>query len=421
MPLLPPKNTLDFNPDSVFNASKKIRTIQLEQMKNPTYDPDQAVLSLMEARKKLDETFNNLEGLAGTYNDLVVRIANYLAIAEGRVGRKLAKAEAKELKKSSGKKSSGRRRNIPIEGDEADIDSLASRLAQDRTRFTPYYRDDDRNSVAYNTQIDSEPDFGRVFPLPTTRSPAYPIRRPTRRPPPTPRQETPPPPFEPIPPNAFEYLQDYESEGSGRKKGKGRMLKGGANGVEPLSAFEAEVRLAEEEKNVSLVGMFLGLIQITRKIDILLNSRVKPVISSLTPVMIKTLVDLQNLIEGSGNRIVKPIKTRPMMEAFEGALLNAEGEYEDSIMSLWISENDKLLLDITIIINAYGREITMGAPAVPDVPENAPAVAEAEGAGRFPVRLVGSGRNFYGEMINETRDIPTIRMSYRDCPTKYLL
>lgn len=421
MPLLPPKNTLDFNPDSVFNASKKIRTIQLEQMKNPVFDPDQAVLSLMEARKKLDETFFNLEGLAGTYNDLVVRIINYLGIAEGRVGRKLAKAEAKELKKSSGKKSSGRRRKVPVEGDGADDDSLSSRLAQDRTRFTPYYRDDDRNSVAYNTQTDSEPDFAKVFPLTTRRTPAYPIRRPTRRPPPIPRPETPPPPLEPITPDVFQYLQDYESEGSGRKKGKGRMLRGGANGVNPLSAFEAEISLAEEEKNVSLVGMFLGLIQITRKMDILLNSRVRPVISSLTPVMIKKLVELQKLVEGHSNRIVKPIKTRPMMEAFEGALLNAEGEYEDSIMSLWITENDKLLLDLTIIINAYGREITMGAPAVPDVPENAPAVAEATGAGRFPVRLVGSGRNFYGETINDTKDIPTIRWSYRDCPTKYLL
>jgi hypothetical protein len=35
--------------------------------------------------------------------------------------------------------------------------------------------------------------------------------------------------------------------------------------------------------------------------------------------------------------------------------------------------------------------------------------------------MVGSGRNFYGEPVNNSRDLPTIWRNYRDCTTKYLL
>ena len=61
MPSLPRKNTLDYNPDSMVNASKKIRTIALENMKNPTLDPDQATLSSLDATRRLGDSIDTLD------------------------------------------------------------------------------------------------------------------------------------------------------------------------------------------------------------------------------------------------------------------------------------------------------------------------------------------------------------------------
>ena len=400
MPLLPPKNTLDFNPDSVFNASKKIRTIQLERMKNPVEDPDQAVLSALQARKELDQTFLQLGSLTGAYSDLVLRIVKYLGI----VSKKTEKVVERGF--SSKKKS----KKSPVEGEEADGETFADRFAQDdpANRFTPFYRDDDRNSVAYSAQQDDEPDFLSKFEIPSGRT----------------REE------------AQDYLTQINRERERqmlienvqRSVGKGR---GGARGEKRLKKVEkvysaSRKKASEllEEKGLgqgqdTFVVLILNLIKITRSIDILINSRIRPAVKFLTNPMYKALGEVLGIVRDSWEKIRRPFLSKIGMDVFESALRADNGEYEDSILSSWNREREKLLLDLTVIIN--NREVVMPEPkpnvAVPD----ANAEPDAVGAGRFPVRLVGSGRNFYGELINDTRDIPTIRASYRDCPTKYLL
>jgi hypothetical protein len=60
MPLLPRKNNLDYNPDNIIQASKRLATISLEQMKNPLFDPDQATLSSLDAERNLDANMSEL-------------------------------------------------------------------------------------------------------------------------------------------------------------------------------------------------------------------------------------------------------------------------------------------------------------------------------------------------------------------------
>ena len=410
MPQLPKGNSLDYNPDSVFNASKKIRTIQLERMKNPVEDPDQAVLSALQAKKELDQTFLQLEGLAGAYNDLVLRITKYLGVVSKKTERVIEKGFTPKRKS----------RKSRIEGEEADDETFADRFAEDRpaNRFTPFYRDDDRNSSAYPSQRGDEPDFLGKFELPTGRS----------------RKE------------ARDYLTELNQRRENQMLretlsddlaiydetirladaflGRGR---GGARGDKRLKKVEkvysaSRKKASEllEEKGLgsgqdNFITLILSLIKITRSIDILINSRVRPAVKFLSNEMYKSLVTLRKLISDSWDKIRRPFLSKIGMDAFESALRADNGEYEDSILSSWNKEREKLMLDLTVIIN--NRVVELPEPAV-NTPQ---ASSVSTGAGRFPVRLVGSGRNFYGELINETKDIPTIRMSYRDCPTKYLL
>ena len=98
MPSLPRKNTLDYNPDSMINASKKMSVIALENMKNPTLDPDQATLSTLDATRRLGDSIDTLDYLAGLFHSAVLRIQNLVApvVGAGRKvggGKKSKKAE----------------------------------------------------------------------------------------------------------------------------------------------------------------------------------------------------------------------------------------------------------------------------------------------------------------------------------------
>ena len=80
MPSLPKKNTLDYNPDSVFNASKFIKTIAMENMKNPTFDPDMKTLSTMDTEKSVDDNLDLLEQMYLDINATVNRLQQALVI-----------------------------------------------------------------------------------------------------------------------------------------------------------------------------------------------------------------------------------------------------------------------------------------------------------------------------------------------------
>ena len=402
MPLLPFKNQLDFNPDSVFNASKKIRTIQLERMKNPIEDPDQAVLSALQSKKQLEQTFLQLEGLAGAYNDLVLRITKYLGIVSRKTEKIVEEGFSSKKKKS---------RKTRVEGQEADDETFADRFNQDQpaNRYTPFYREDDRNSSAYPSQSGDEPDFFAKFELPAGRQSAVDYLTQINR-----QRDN-----EMLRASLTDDLEEYDEtigladDILGRGRGSRRLKR--LEKVYSASRKKASKMLEEQGliTQDNFVTLILSLVKITRSIDILINSRIRPAIKFLSNEMYRTLVALRESISKSWDKIRRPFLSKIGMDVFENALRADNGEYEDSILSSWNKEREKLVLDLTVIIN--NRVVQIPEPAIAQPPSS------PEGAGRFPVRLVGSGRNFYGELINDTKDIPSIQMSYRDCPTKYLL
>jgi hypothetical protein len=157
-----------------------------------------------------------------------------------------------------------------------------------------------------------------------------------------------------------------------------------------------------------------------------LNSKIKPAASKLNVAQQSFLAEFLRRIYTIYNdtfRTSKPgsfvLKYAPNLEQFIMNLVDAG----DNLLSTLKQSIDKLILDTVIILNTSKQLSRDGETTVITEPADnyALQLAGFVGSGRKPRKMIGCGRNFYGEKINNSKDIPTIRHSYQNCPTKYLL
>lgn len=457
MPNLPRKNTLDFNPDSIVLASKKLSAIALERMKNPVEDPDQATLSTLQAQKQLGATFDKLLEMSGVFHSVVLRIQNLLSTRGVGGALKKAKKGGKRMKGGAGEYdemfpddstvSTGstisigefnRNPNQYYRGDDksvssdfsnfSDLSGYLGRLRNDRDRFKQFYSNDDRNSSATPASSGGF-DFDDAYSIPDSR-------------------------FSGSNP-------DYGDDGSSRS-----------------SRMEMSIPDVGGERNWN--SLIFYLISITRRMNILLSSSVKPVISSLSQAQITALSKMYLMVRTSYDDITRPLSRRTIhpvtqqlsddvgKDPFTGVKRNANpnvfqnvgfgmadenliqmNQYGDEILNTFNSARQELLLTLTVIINSWkqntptGQQTDLGETLERDFQTTASVNKQlfegnqaddgsgVIGAGRKPrgrprktgsMTLVGNGRNFYGEQIGHSRDLPTIFSgAMRNCPTKYLL
>lgn len=420
MPLLPKGNKLDFDPDVITNAGKKLSIVQLENMKNPVLDPDFQVLSTLEAQKQLDDSMYDFEEMAGSYHTLVQRIvlnltntvvkekkrtAKKLNFAD-RVGSKpdtnvppaeqvgdiISTLEGKGRKPRKGKMYGG----VKPEEEEPKLNTslwVANRLM--RPRYTAEHARSGLNTVA-TPSVDRTLGFA-------VDTPAYQNRD-------------------------MRYKQE--------------------------SPFAIEGITGQ-----TVPDLLFQLIQLTRRMDMLLNSRIKPAVMKLGQDDITKLQSIFQMVTDSYNEIRFPHEryekraSNPERDPFTNASryttsfanlpdnaldsveygLMYETNYGYEIFSTWNEERRKLLLDLLIVINSWKQNSPAGAAAEFDekveneYEETAYRLGrqiqdirkERTGAGRS--KKMGGGRNFYGQVINDSKDIPTIYGHLQNCPTKYLL
>ena len=462
MPLLPKKNSLDYNPDALINASKKITAIALERMKNPLEDPDTNTLSTMEASKVLDESIMKMEDLAGQFSSILLRLNNISSATTLGSGRKKGGAKTKKVKPEL-------ILDEVIVGDAPDDEltpyargeinrrEFERRLAMDRNRFRGFNPDDERNSQARSDisgityRLDDESSYaplvdrGAYKPLLGSTGTLTDIGTLTD--------------------DSFSYGEfnpdDYGDDSS--------------------IASSRISRIGKEGKDWT--SLIFYLIQLTRKMDMIVVSRIKPVIKNLSQPQIGKLNDIYIMMFNSYNDLIEPFGRRifagdkfkdPITKVIRNPNLNAlqdyrrnfdispyviaKNEYGDEILNTFNTERQKLLLDLLVVINAWkqntpsGQQVQFNEIIQKDFDktleknkelyknverdrlENDPNVLFVGegmvGEGRAKRRpkkktgamnLVGCGRNFYGEVINNSADIPTIWSNVRDCPTKYLL
>lgn len=414
MPLLPRKNTLDYNPNSIIDASKKLTAIALERMKNPLEDPDQQTLSTMEATRSLDSSVANLDSLASVFHSTLLRIQNLTATKIRGSGRK---GGAKGDLTPFATKEKARKDDLTPFARKA-LEAKEEKLFEDKDRWRAIYQDDDRNSEAK-----TQSTFGY---LDDDSLPSFP---------------------------------DWRSESD--------------NGIAVNVGGETDI---------SWSSLIFSLINLTRQMDIIVVSRIKPVIGNLSQAQITRLNEIYTLVFNSYNYLVQPFSRRmanPKSKALTGedyrdpyskVLVNAnpnvfqdygfgdttkailkQNEYGDEILNTFNTERSKLCLDLTVVINSWkqntptGQQTEFGNDIQQEfnatLKKNKDLMVEVErdrqagddafilGAGRKPrkprktgqMTLVGNGRNFYGEKVNESRDLPCLLSSIRNCPTKYML
>ena len=473
MPSLPRKNTLDYNPDSMVNASKKIRTIALENMKNPTLDPDQATLSTLDATRRLGDSVDTLDYLAGLFHSAVLRIQNLTAPVVG-AGRKVGGGKGDKKKRaepvsgidavispnkaigdSSSSSGSSSVYSLSDWGDINRGDVVAQyqqrlqAMRDQHGRFSDRFQIGDQNPQARSVSS------GSLYPPSSVSSGSSKGSSSTRF------------LYDPMNDRSVSSLGD-DTPLTGYAYNRGRDFESDAGGSDPRSVDVGEY------DNTSWVASIFYLIQLTRKMDILVVSKIKPAINSLTQAQISKLNDIYQSVNTSYDDINDPFTRRrgkatdpytkvkrTIEEDRVFGMTNLEedytrlNEYGDEILNTFNSERKKLLLDITVVINSWKQNTPLGQQSsIPfdkqrdfeiragiypqlyvdaDVPnpqgggEGDQDQVGVEGAGRRRYKkngrsyLLGAGNNFYNEKIDDSRDIPCLLSSIKNCPTKYLL
>jgi hypothetical protein len=493
MPLLPRKNSLDFNPDATILASKKLSAITLENLKNPLQDPDQSTLSTLQAQKSLGDSFDRLEEMAGNYHSLVLRLGSVLGKQQTKIrdnidrqrgrGRKLkgGALTPEELdamfgdNRSTSTGSTGstvspsvflRNPSFYLNRDGSSSSNLSNylrRVQSDRQRFSGFYNDDERNSTAtpassvYSGMPDYPYDFSGEIDIDDEDASTLTTAR------------------------SFAPIMDLGGDGGD-----------GGDGF------------IGEQVGANFNSLTFPIIQLVRRMNILINSRIKPAISALSQSQATRLTEIYQMVRNSYNDVVFPDTrrartnadpftktklpvTRPDPRALstyglpeysfgskddiyftgrrasdlEEAIID-QNQFGDEILSVWNKERQNLLLNLTTIINSWrqntpsgqqtefsedvnrsfqdtatrlGKKAELvkaqGSPPYEGFNYQDVAGLESVGAGRKPrgrprktgaMTLIGNGRNFYGDQINHSRDLPTIFSgALRNCPTKYLL
>ena len=461
MPLLPKKNSLDYNPDSTIFASKKMSSIALENMKNPLEDPDTQTLSTLAAEKSLGDTFDKLEELAGTYSSLVLRL-----------GSLLAKEVVKIKKKVNIKRGSGRRLYggvltpaqeaayapfVEADQEEDEVMKIVSgKKSQDNKRFRDVFEDDDKNSFATPAKKGRPKGSKKTKKAETKDEPKLAESKEDEE-----NEEIDDDAIPPLPTGRSSAKMDFGDD------------KGDGDGGEPFAMFDP-LGFVGEQVGANFNSLIFPLIQIVRRMNMLMSSRVRPAIFSLTAEQISKATEIYEMVKTSYNDVIYPdtrrfrkdrsfrMLTRERLGNLEEAIIE-QNEFGDEILSVWNTEINNLLLNLTTIINSWkqntptGQQISFNDKINKSFQNTATRLGRKaelvdfggqppyegynykreitelephfEGAGRKKkpkkngdLTLIGNGRNFYGEKIDNSRDLPTLFSgAIKNCATKYLL
>jgi hypothetical protein len=410
MPLLPTKNTLDFNPNSIINASKSIKTISLENMKNPVLDPDMKTLSTMDAERDLNANLGILEQMYLGIDQDIMRMRQIANTS------KVDEISRNNFLPQDYYTGAGRRRGKKLYGGAGGEEKVRLVIDEDTpTEIIPPQRPRGRPAGSKNKPKTEAPRFSSSFVDDARNSQANPYGDPDDE----------------DPDDDTASLPSSISSGSRTSRSFGYPYQSVAQ--DPDGLFEDPPTITK-----TISSLLFGLVSKVQKIDFFLVSRIKPAYNKLSAsqqdVLGKLLVSASTLyrkfvkIQVSTQILSFPVEAitskrfpfgnEKTMEKFIYFVV----ENGDDVLRYLKESVDKLVVDLTVVLNA-SRQVSSGGMTTvnTDNAENyALRLAGYSGAGR-PVRLIGSGRNFYGDTINDTRDIPTIRRSYQDCPTKYLL
>jgi hypothetical protein len=426
MPLLPTKNNLDYNPNSIVNASKTIKSIALENMKNPVTDPDMKTLSSMEAERNLkgnlellgkflidvESDLLRLTQLSGT--SIATGFADLLGsgMMRGGVGSDadadmglgaLFTTPPRPRGRPKGSKNKAPRQpkltSFNLSKGQTTIPTMFSAMAS----RTPSVNS---GSTVSQRRLVRQQRQGRFQPILTT-IPANPQAVPFG----DPDDSDPDDDASSLPSSASTFASRTNS--SHTRSGSVRS--------------QPHYEINANSLPYILTSIIISLNSKIQKMDFFLNSKIKPAYrkfdASQQAFLAKFLQTIYSLYQKTFREVGSGSYITDYSTNLEQFIIN-NVDAGDNLLATLKRNIDKLILDTTITLNASRQLIGEGDTSVNTelADDYALRLAGFVGSGRSrKAKMMGCGRNFYGETINNSRDIPTIRRSYQDCTTKYLL
>ena len=421
MPTLPKANTLDYNPDSIISASKKLRIVQSSQMKDA--EATDATLRPV----KDDKTTT---GLVKTFVDKIAEIGdifNFVRTQSATLGWRTLDRDSQDAKEEG----AGRDRLARMYGgmdpadDELSVVSSVSSTRAKRPVGRPKKQIDPTGMAkieTYFSRLAGNPqEPPRVAKLSKedirARAEARGQSRSATR---------------------LEEAEDIaDNEGDLDEEEMANEAEDIDEEVADVEEHESEERynrilddvsVEEVQLKQNIISGILRLTKLMREADSIILS-IKPKLKYVTPDEIEEIKMAYNVLIRKWDTLREPIKGFPLFELFYQIV-----DYSAEMLKVLNDERMKLMTDIITVVNSYNSNEAVQPNFVPskliqpirtalDTSEDPELeTKDIEKYLKPKNEKRGAGRNFYGEQIGHSRDLPTIFSgAMRNCPTKYLL
>ena len=402
MPQLPKRNTLDYTPDSIISASKRISIVQSSQMKdaNETSATLRPVKDSNETKAEVAKFSEIISTIADTFNDL-----RRLAIDKGNQG--LNELLNEELDREEG---AGRAHVSRLYG---GMPTKTKSAATGSATITDYFQ---KVSSSSDPRRPSVPEFHeRGESRGQARSSA--------------REHD----FDELydaeggddDPNPEDDDDDDEDDEDDDDTGLSELsrdessLSGDNQFIQPATAT-----LSVKDQ---IVARLIRATKLMREADMSVG-RLKDASRYLTDADIEELKMAYNILIKKWESLQYPFSGVEDGRRFAGGydffdLISQLVEFSANILKVLNDERKKLMMDILIVVNSYNANESLNPSFDPaTLVQPVKNVLDDFGTENIvTASVIGSGRNFFGRKINEARDIPNIYGRHQACPTKYLL
>jgi hypothetical protein len=417
MPQLPNRNNLDFAPDSIISASKKLSVVQSSQMKD-ALDTDATLRPIKDAndtKREMGRFVDKIAEIGDLFNMIRTVTARLGYVTLGNMGQALADRE----------EGAGRRHLARLYGgmdpSEEGLSSMTNlgifkQPRKPRKKVELIISDSASEASPKPTQgkVRNITDFFEKLSKGTGEIPRVVTSSSAED-----RSESRGQSRSSARTEDFDELEDAEGADFDPSEPSSSSSSGASSISSNESTFgdfdpDRRGKIYEKDPRARIVDGILRATKLMREADRIALA-LKDYKQYLDPSDINDLKDSYQVL----------IKTWASFSApFEGFdlfdFLSHEIDFVDDMLKILNDERKKLMMDILMLVNAYQATVlpnmdprTLLQP-VANVLDNYGAVNQVSEA-------LGAGRNFYGKTINVSRDIPNIYGSRQFCPTKYLL
>jgi len=417
MPQLPKRNTLDFAPDSIISASKKMSVVQSSQMKDA--NEMDAVVRPIKNENDTKREMGRFTNIIGEIGDIFNRIRS-LGSTQGF--KELTQWALNDLEEGAGRRHLSRLYG-GMDPSEEGLSAMEGLFNEPKKPRAPR-----KKKVELIISDDATVDMG-PSPRPVRSIVDYFERMSSSSPRKTgtelPRHVS-----------SGDYENRQENRGQARAEARSDDVSelfdaDGGDGYDsdPSSSSSGSSSRSRRSRRdydeddeagydapQSIVANILRVTKLMREADTIILA-IKDYRQYLSGGDIEELKMAYNVLIKKWAFLTAPFGGYDFISWLTGKI-----DFAENMFKVLNDERKKLMMDIIITVNSYNANDAI-SPAFDPTTLIQPVknVLDSYGTENVTAEMIGSGRNFYGKTINQSRDIPNIYGSRQSCPTKYLL